>query len=251
MRGVSLSFVALCALVTATATAQPSVWPSERPPQPMAARDITFPPYEIQTLSNGLQVVAVLQHEQPAVSMRLLVRAGTSADPKDKLGLAHLAASLLDQGTTTKSSQEMNDAVDFIGAAMGAGAGTDHTLCNMVVMKDSFETGMRMLSDMARHPGFAPAEIERQRQQMLSGLQVSAEDPGYVADSVFDRLVYGFHPYGMPENGTPATLASITREDLLAFHARHFAPNNAILAIVGDVTAEEAFSMAKKVFGDW
>jgi zinc protease len=121
----------------------------------------------------------------------------------------------------------------------------------MVVMKDSFETGMRMLSDMARHPSFAPAEIERQRQQMLSGLQVSAEDPSYVADSVFDRLVYGFHPYGLPENGTPATLASITREDLLAFHARHFAPNNAILAIVGDVTAEEAFSMAKKVFGDW
>ena len=69
----------------------------------MAARDITFPPYEIQTLANGLQVVAVLQHEQPAVSMRLLVRAGTSSDPKDKLGLAHLAASLLDQGTTTKS----------------------------------------------------------------------------------------------------------------------------------------------------
>jgi zinc protease len=247
----SLSTVALCVLVTATATAQPLTWPSERPPQPTPARDITFPPYEIQTLANGLQVVAVLQHEQPAVSMRLLVRAGTSSDPKDKLGLAHLAASLLDQGTTTKSSQEMNDAVDFIGAAMGAGAGTDHTLCNMVVMKDSFETGMRMLSDMARHPGFAPAEIERQRQQMLSGLQVSAEDPSYVADSVFDRLVYGFHPYGMPENGTPATLASITREDLLAFHARYFAPNNAILAIVGDVTAEEAFSMAKKVFGDW
>ncbi len=247
----SLSAVLVCALVTATATAQPLVWPSERPPQPTAARDITFPPYEIQTLANGLQVVAVLQHEQPAVSMRLLVRAGTSSDPKGKLGLAHLAASLLDQGTTTKSSQEMNDAVDFIGAAMGAGAGTDHTLCNMVVMKDSFETGMRMLSDMARHPGFAPAEIERQRQQMLSGLQVSAEDPSYVADSVFDRLVYGFHPYGMPENGTPATLASITREDLLAFHARYFAPNNAILAIVGDVTAEEAFSMAKKVFGDW
>src|SRR5205085_255393 len=131
-----------------------------------------------------------------------------------------------------------------IGAAMGAGAGTDHTLCNMVVMKDSFETGMRMLSDMARHPGFAAAEIERQRQQMLSGLQVSADDPGYVADAVFDRLVYGFHPYGIPENGTPPTIASITRDDLLAFHARHFLPNNAILALVGDITAEEALAAA-------
>ena len=72
------------------------------PPRPLPARDIKFPPYEIQTLPNGLQVVAVLHHEQPAVSMRLLVRAGTASDPKEKLGLAHLAASLLDQGTTTQ-----------------------------------------------------------------------------------------------------------------------------------------------------
>jgi len=250
-RRTCVAVLVLCVVGTRTAAAQARSWPSERPPSPLAAREIKFPPYEIQTLANGLQVVAVLQHEQPAVSMRLLIRAGTSSDPRDKLGLAHLAASLLDQGTTTKSSQEMNDEVDFIGASMGAGAGTDLTLCNMVVMKDSFETGMRILSDMVRHPGFAPAEIERQRQQMLSGLQVSAEDPGYVADAVFDRLVYGFHPYGMPENGTPQTLASITRDELLAFHARYFLPNNAILALVGDITAEEAFATAKKIFGDW
>jgi zinc protease len=134
---------------------------------------------------------------------------------------------------------------------MGAGAGTDLTFVNMIVMKDSFDTGLRMLSDMARHPAFAPAEIERQRQQMVSGQKVSLDDPEYIANSVFDRLVYGFHPYGMPENGTPQTIAAITREDLLAYHARQFAPNNAILAIVGDVTAEEAFAAAKKVFADW
>jgi zinc protease len=233
------------------ARAQPRQWPTENPPGPLGAREIKFPPYEIQTLPNGLQVVAILHHEQPAVTMRLLVRAGTSADPKGKLGLVHLVASLLDQGTTTKSAQEMNDTVDFIGGAMGAGAGTDLTFVNMMVMKDSFENGMRMLSDMGRHPAFAQREIERQRQQTLSGLQVSAEDPEWIANSVFDRLVYGFHPYGMPDNGTPETLAGITRDDLLAFHASHFAPNNAILAIVGDVTAEEAFTAAKKVFGDW
>jgi zinc protease len=217
----------------------------------LAARDSKFPPYELQTLANGLQVVAVLHHEQPVVTMRLLIRAGTSSDPKGKLGLAHLAASLLDQGTKSKTAEQMNDEIDFIGGAMGAGAATDLTFCNMVVMKDSFEKGMRMLSELAREPGFDPAEIERQRQQMLSGLQVSLEDPEYIANSVFDRLVYGFHPYGMPTNGTPETLASLTRDDLVAFHRRYFAPNNAILAVVGDVTAEEAFATAKKVFGDW
>ncbi|MEO8256798.1 MAG: insulinase family protein [Acidobacteriota bacterium] len=235
----------------AQAQVQARPWPSERPPRPLAARDVKFPPYQIQTLPNGLQVVAVLHHEQPAVSMRLLIRAGSALDPKGKLGLVHELASLLDQGTETRSASDLADAIDSIGGAMGTGAGSDLTFLNMVVMKDSFAAGMRMLSDMARHPAFAPAEMERQRQQVLSGLQVSLQDPDYVADAVFDRLVYGFHPYGMPQTGTPDSVSGITRDDLVAFHKRYFAPNNAILAVVGDVTAEEAFDTVRTVFGDW
>ena len=231
--------------------AQARAWPAERPPRPLAARDVKFPPYEIQTLPNGLQVVVVLHHEQPAVSMRLLVRVGSASDPSGKLGLVNELASLLDQGTETRSAEELADAIDFIGGAMGTGAATDVTYLNMVVMKDSFEAGLRMLSDMARHPAFAPAEMDRHLQQTLAGLRVSLEDPDYVADAVFDRLVYGFHPYGMPHTGTPETISGITRDDLVAFHKKFFAPNNAILAIVGDVTADGAFDLARKVFSDW
>jgi zinc protease len=108
-----------------------------------------------------------------------------------------------------------------------------------------------MLSEMVRHPAFADVEIDRQRQQLLSSLQVSFDDPDFIADAVFARLVYGFHPYGLPQSGTPDTLAAITRADLTAFHQKYFLPNNAILAVVGDVTAEEAFASVKRVFGDW
>ena len=198
------------------------------------------------TLDNGLQVVAVLHHEQPIVSMRMIVRSGAALDPRGKAGLADLAASLLDQGTTTRTANEMNDLIDFIGGEMGAGAGTDLTFVNVVVMKDSFDTGLRLLSDMARHPAFALEEIERKRRQTLSALQVNFEDPGFIADAVFDRLVYGFHPYGLPQSGTPESLASITRDDLVAYHRQNFVANNAILAIVGDVTAEEAFESVRK-----
>jgi len=243
--------VGIIIATVATARAQAIDWPSEPPPRPLPAREVNFPPYQVQTLPNGLQVVVVLHHEQPAVSMRLLVRAGSAADPKDKIGLAHLAASLLDQGTTTKSAAQLNDAIDFIGGATGTGAGSDLSYINMVVMKDSFDTGMRMLSDMARHPAFAQAEIDRQRQQLLSSLRVSFDDPDFIANAVFERLVYGFHPYGMPDTGTPETIASMTRDDIVAFHQRYFAANNAILAIVGDVTADEAFATARRVFGDW
>src|SRR5581483_6667917 len=132
-----------------------------------------------------------------------------------------------------------------------AGAGSDLTFVNMTVMKDGVEIGMRLLSDMARHPTLDQAELDRQRNQTLSSLQVSLQDPEWVANSVFDRIVYGFHPYVMPETGTPETLRAITRDDLAAFHDKYFVPNNAILAIVGDVSAADAFSTAKKVFGDW
>jgi zinc protease len=248
VKALVLAACVLGALVGLTAQTD---WPSERPPRPLAARDVNFPPYDMQTLPNGLRVVAVLHHEQPVVSMRMIVGAGSALDPRDKLGMAQLAASLLTQGTASQTASELNDAVDFIGAIMGAGAGSDHTLLNMVVMKDSFQSGLRMLSDLARRPAFAPEEIERQRQQTLSSLTVSFEDPAFVADAVFNRLVYGFHPYGVPQSGTPQTIGSVTRDDLVDYHRKYFVPNNAILAVVGDVTADEAFGGVKAVFGDW
>ena len=252
VRGLILSLSLACAVPAAHA--QSISWPSEFPPRPLPARGVNFPPYQLQTLPNGLQVMVVLHHEQPVVSMRLLVRAGSAVDPKSKSGLVHLLSSLLDQGTqgaAAKSAEEFNDAIDFIGGAAGAGAGQDLSYLSLVVMKDSFDTGLRMLSEMARHPAFSQAEIDRQRQQLLSSLQVSFDDPDFIANAVFDRLVYGFHPYGLPQTGTPESIAALTRDDLMAFHQKYFVPNNAILAVVGDVTAEEAFAAARRVFGDW
>ena len=165
--------------------------------------------------------------------------------------MASLAATLLDQGTAARSAQEIASAVDSVGGALGTGAGTDLSYINAVFMKDSFETALKLVAELARTPAYRSEEIERQRQQMLSALQVSYDDPDYVASTVFDRLVYGFHPYGKPDSGTPASLAKITRDDLVAFHKAYFAPNNAILAIVGDLTADEAFAAAERVFGDW
>jgi zinc protease len=246
-----LAFGIFVALLGVSASSAQSSWPSERPPRPLQAREVKFPPYEIRTLTNGLQVIVVLHHEQPAVSVRLIVRAGGALDPQDKPGVASLAATLLDQGTTTRTAQEIANAVDSVGGALGTGAGTDLSYINAVFMKDSFETALMLIADLARNPAYRPEEIERQRQQILSALQVSYDDPDYVASTVFDRLVYGFHPYGKPDSGTPESIAKITRDDLAAFHRAYFAPNNAILAIVGDLTADEAFAAAGRTFGDW
>lgn len=252
MRRSSVVIGLLSALATAaSAPAQTQDWPTEKPPRPLPARQSSFPPYQIRTLANGLQVVAVSHHEQPAVSLRLLIRAGGSQDPASTPGVAYVAASLLDQGTTTKNAEQIASTIDSIGGAIGAGAGSDITFINAAVMKDSLGLALDLVSDLARHPAFAPEEIDRQRQQILSGLKVSYDDPDYLAGVVFDRLVFGFHPYGKPDSGTPESIAAVTRDDLLAFHKRWFGANNAILAIVGDVTPDEAFSGAERAFGSW
>ena len=217
-------------------------WPSEQPPPPLLRRHVDFPDYEIRSLDNGLQVVYVGHHEQPAVNVRMILRAGAAADPPGQPGVASLVGQLLDQGTTTRTAQEIAGAIDSIGGALSVGTARDLGFVDVLVMKDSFDFALDLLADVARRPAFAPDEIERQRNQVLSGLQVSYDDPAYVANVVFNRLVYGFHPYGMPQGGTPRSVRTITRGDLVAFHRTHYLPNNAVLAVVGDVTAEEAFA---------
>lgn len=246
-----LSSLVPLVLSLAVVQAQGVNWPVESPPGPLPARQVNFPPYEIRTLANGMQVVIVLHHEQPVVTMRLLVRAGAAEDPEGKGGVAALTSHLLDQGTTTRTAQQIASQIDVVGGALGTGSSSDLSFANVMVMKDSFAFGMNLLADVVHNPAFAPEEIERQKEQTISSLRVNGDDPDYVASTVFDRLVYGFHPYGLPGSGTPDTLAKITREDLQAFHRQYFVPNNMILAIVGDVTSEEAFGTAQNVFGTW
>ena len=250
LRGASMVMLAL-ALAGSGAAAQVPDWPSERPPKPLPARDVKFPPYAMRTLSNGLRVIAVSHHEQPAVSLRLLVAAGGAQDPPQKPGVAALAAALLDQGTKTRSAEQIARTIDSIGGALGASSSTEYTFITAVVMKDSLNVGLDLVADIGRNAAFAPQEIDLQRKQMLSGLTVSYDDPEYLAGVVFDRLVYGFHPYGRPDAGTPESIPAITREDLLAFHKAWFGANNAVLAVVGDVGPDEAFAGAERAFGSW
>ena len=249
--GAIAAFLVLVPAVGYAQTIGAAGWPTERPPRPLAAHPVAFPPYQLRTLPNGLQVLAIPWHEEPSVSMRLIIKAGAAQDPADKPGVASLVASLLNQGTATKSAEGIADLVESAGGVLGVGAGNELSYVNAGVIKDKTDSVMALMSELVQQPAFDQKEIDRQKQQAISGMQVSYDDPEFVAGVVFDRLIYGFHPYGKPPGGTLESIARITRNDLVAFHRTWFAPNNSILAIVGDLTSDEMFVAAEKAFGSW
>jgi zinc protease len=227
--------------------------PPPGPPQPFH-----FPQAATKTLANGMRVFVVSARAgaengvDPAVSIELLLRdAGSSRDPADKPGMAALTAELLTQGTDKRSAQDIAQAIDFVGGSLSAGAGRDATTIRASVVKKDFDLAMDLLSDIALHARFASEEIERQREQSLSGLRVQYSDTNYLASAVFRRVIFGANSYGLPAEGTPASIAAITRDDLVSFRDQFYAPNEALMAFAGDITPDEAFAAAEKFFGAW
>ena len=221
--------------------------PAAQPPRPFH-----FPKSETRTLSNGLRIFVIPDHRQPSVAIRLvLTSAGAIHDPADMPGIASMTADMLTQGTKTRTAQQFAQAIDFVGGQINAAASDDATYATATVVSRDLDLGMDLLSDAVLHPAFSPEELERQQQQTLSGLRIEYSDPNYLASASFARIVYGSSPYGMPSDGTPQTVAKITRDDLIKFHDSAYAPNDALLAFAGDVTPEQAFALAQKYFGGW
>jgi zinc protease len=217
-----------------------------------APRPFEFPKAASKTLSNGLRVFVVTDHREPAVAARLvLLSAGSVKDSTSMPGVAQMTANLLTQGTEKRSAREIAETIDFVGGTLQAAAGRDATTVTLDIVKKDLGVGMDLMADVVLHPVFAADELERQRQQVLSNLQVQYADPDYLATLIFARELYGGSGYGLPEEGTPGTVKKFKRDDFVKFHDANYAPNEALLGFAGDITPEEAFTIAEKYFGLW
>ncbi len=235
-----------------TGVVPPGVRLAPEMPPPGAPRPFHFPDAAMKTLPNGLRVFVVTDHSEPAVAARLVIlSAGSIKDPQGMPGVAQMTANLLTQGTEKRSAREIAEAIDFVGGSLEASAGRDSTAVILNVVKKDLSTGLDLMSDVVLHPAFRADELDRQRQQLLSGLTLQYSDPDYLASAVFDRVVYGGSPYGWPAEGTPETVRKFAPEQLVKFHDAGYSPNDSLLAFAGDITPEEAFAAAEKYFGAW
>jgi zinc protease len=223
----------------------------DSPPEVPAPKPVVIPTPIIKTLPNGLQVVVVERHTLPLITLRLVVKSGAECDPPKLPGTAALVNGLLTEGTEHRSARQIAEAIDSVGGVVDNDIDWDSAYLSLSVLSDRTDLAFDLVSDMIVHPAFEADEIERQRKQMLSGLQVSEDDPAYVADTAVQDLVFAGTAYGHPEDGTPAATRSITAHDLRSFHRHYYQPSNSILAVVGDITAADAMTLATKYFSSW
>ena len=223
-----------------------------RPPATGPVPQLHLPPIQKRTLSNGLAVWIVEAHEVPLVQLNLLVKAGSGEDPSGQFGLASLTAAMLDEGAGDRSALEIADAVEFLGASLNTASTFDASAVRLNLPVAQLQEALPLMADVALRPSFPQQELERIRQERITALLQARDDPASVATMAFPRIVFGAtHRYGTVASGTEATLKTFTADNLRAFHSTMYRPANAVLIVVGDVTADAVVPQLEKHFGAW
>jgi predicted Zn-dependent peptidase len=241
------------ALVSAgTLTAQAQLPDRSKAPAPGPTPQLRVPPIVKRALSNGIPVWVVEVHEVPLVTLSMVVRSGSSADPAGKFGIANFVAAMLDEGAGARSALELADAVDYLGASLTTSSSFDASAVRLEVPVARLKDALPIVADVAMRPSFPPNELERIRQERLTALLQARDDPESIVAFAFPRLVYGgSHRYGTPSVGMPETVKSFAIDDLKNFHAAHYRPDNAALIVVGDVATDSIMPMLESAFGGW
>ena len=226
------------------AVAALGVAPAMADPQPVSGRVRI----EKVVSPGGIEAWLVQESAVPLVVLQMGVPGGSTLEPDAKAGLAQLHTSLLREGAGALSSKEFRTALEDDAIRLGFDAGRDTSFATLQTLSENVDKAFRLLSLALQVPRFDPEDIERVRKQHLAGLQQALSDPGYLAQLAFFSAAFPDHPYGRPTAGTAETLAAITRDDLVAHHAKAMTRSGLKIGVVGDIDAERLAVLLDRTF---
>ncbi len=245
----SLAFSALGLLLLAV----PAFSQAERVDQlrypPLPEQEIPTPQRVV--LDNGLVVMLLEDHELPLVEAIALVRTGSRLEPAAKASLAELTGAVLRTGGTRNlSGDQLDDLLESRAATIETSIGESSGRAAMSSLKKDFPEVLRLFAEVLRHPAFDARKLEVAKNQVVAEIARQNDNPQQIVFRELAEVVYGpDSPYA--QQPTYASVAAITRDDLVAWHRQHFHPDRVVLGLVGDFTTEEALAQVRQVFGDW
>jgi predicted Zn-dependent peptidase len=216
-----------------------------------AAQEIVLPAIRDVTLPNGARLLLAERHDVPLVSFTAYVRGGSITDPPGKEGLASLTGAMLRKGAGRRDARALADAVDGVGAILRTGGSTEACWASGEFLARDRALMVELLRAVLREPAFADSELTKLRARTVDALRAEKEDPGDVFRLYGAAYFYGAHPYGRPEDGDEATVAALTRDDVLRCYRDHFGGDRLTMAVVGDFQAAAMERELRAAFADW
>ncbi|MBI4904509.1 MAG: insulinase family protein [Acidobacteria bacterium] len=222
-----------------------------KPPETPPLSPFKLPAVKESKLANGLTVLMVEDKRIPLVTLRLVFNGGDRFDPPAQPGLAETVASLLKEGTATRSSRQLAEELADIGASLDAGAGADSMNISGNTLSEHLAKLLAMAADVARNASFPQEEIDLRKGNRVQELAMQRSQSATLANEKLSKLVFGKHPYAQTLP-TPAAISSIQRKDLLAYRDKVLVPGNATLVLVGAIPSEaQTLAMIKQSFDSW
>ena len=226
---------------------------SLNPPGSLAAAkaaDVAVSAGEIQKfeLSNGLRLLVREDHRLPLVSFNASFKAGLLAETAENNGLTRLLSKVILKGTKTRTAGQIADEIEDMGGVIGSDAGNNSVNVSARVMQPDFRAGLEIFADILCHATMPEKAVSREKEAQLAAIKSEEEEMTVVARNLLREELFGAHPYGLRASGTPESVASLTPDALRAFRDRHIVARNGVLAIFGDVNAQEVLQAVEELF---
>ena len=263
---ITRTSIALVAVVTCTgvailadqqAPAQPSgskaVVLKGRAPVSTALLKINLPRPAEADLPNGLHLMVLEDHRLPQVAFQLLIPgAGGYFDPADTPGLASMTATMMSEGTASKNTQQISEALETMAANVNVGTGMSSVSATVAgsSLTESFDATFGLAAEILLTPTFPQEELDRYKTRMRTSLTQQRTNPGFLANEMVSRVLYGTHPASRTTL-SPEVLAATTRDALAAFHQTHYVPDHAVLAFAGDISLADARKLVEAKLAGW
>jgi predicted Zn-dependent peptidase len=235
--------------IDAAPAAAKDIWAAPPAPSPEPAWAPPVP--EAFTLASGVRVILVENHRLPLVSLRVIEHRAGAREDGAALGTAALTASLLEEGAGTWTATTFPEQLDRLGASLDAASGADETVIGVDTLRESLEPSIAITADVLLRPRFAPADVARVKADRLADLRRRTDEPRLVAALVFERLIFGAHPYAHPTDGYVATVEKLGPAEVRAFWRDHYGPHATTIVVAGDVDRATLEPLLAAQLGAW
>lgn len=228
---------------------QPEDFRRQMPP-PLAPRSLNLPDALELPLANGLGLVLIEDKRLPLISFRLSFRSGDANDPPDLHGLTDMMSHLLSEGTESRTSRQIAEEIERLGATLSVGSSSDFTTIAASSLSIYAAEVLELVADVTLRSSFPQNEVDLARENTKQSLIQQRAQPGFLASERMAKVIFGDHPYSSI-SPTEAMLDALTRDDLLSFRTSTFVPNNAVLVVIGDFEQDSLVAQVEDLFSNW